>query len=168
MTIPDVVTKIENSDLFARFKEEYDDAYLAHAFSMQETGSEPAWQLGYYLPKKEKLVVFTADPLERLPEDEAFNKGEPIKKLSLKEVTTTYADAKEAALAKFHKEFPAEDITKVIAILQHLETQVYNFTLVTRSFNMCNVRVDAASGEIVAFEMRSIMSLRQSDEGEKK
>lgn len=164
MTIPDVKGKVEGSEIFARFKKEFPDAYLAHAFSMQASGGTPEWQLGYYLPKKEKLVVFKAEPLERLPEDEAFNKGESIKALKLKEVKHSYADAKEIALKEFHEKFPAEDVTKVITILQHLETQVYNFTLVTRTFNMCNVRVDATSGTIVKFEMRSILSLRSSDE----
>jgi uncharacterized membrane protein YkoI len=135
---------------------------------MHGTNEDHEWQVGYYLPEAEKLVVFNTEPVERLPEDEAFNKGQKIKELDLEKVVIAYADAKNTALELLHKESPVEEVTKVITILQHLDAQVFNFTIVTNQFNIVNVRVDAGSGEVVSHEKRSIMSLRQSDEEMKK
>lgn len=163
MEMQEAIRKVEASTLFTTFKEKFPDAYLVHAFCMHATGKEHEWQIGYFLPKTEKLVVFKTEPLERLPEDEAFNKGEAIKALDMEKVKLSYSDAKDVALELQQQEWPAEQVTKVIAILQHLEKQVYNFTLVLGSLQMLNVRVDAATGKIIKKELRSIMSLRQSD-----
>lgn len=164
MDVRDAITRVTGSDAFRAFKEEHADAYLVHAFSMHESGKEHEWQLGYYLPEEEKIVVFKVDPLERLPPDDAFNKGEPIAELRMDEVKLSYADAKDAALSLLAERHPAEMATKVIVILQRLDRQVFNFTLVTQAFNMFTVRIDAATGEVVSAQIRSVLSLRQSDE----
>ncbi len=164
MDVHAAIAKVEGSEAFKGFSAKEKGAYLVHAFSMHSAGGEPEWQIGYYLPEREKLVVFKAEPLERMPEDEAFNKGEPIKRLDMEKVKITPEEAEQRALALKEERFPAETVTKVILLLQRLETQLYNLTLVTSTFNILNVRVDAASGEVLASAFRSIMSLRQSEE----
>ncbi len=153
--------ELEANATYRTFKKNHEEYYLAHAFSMHKPGETPEWQVGYYSPKTSKVVVFKTGPVEQLPADEAFNKGEAIKRLDLSLVTLSPKLAEEKALAVKAKEHPGELVTKVIVILQHLDRQVYNFTLVTAAFNILNVRVDAASGEVVSSQLRSIMSLRR-------
>jgi|GEM_PF-1757191 len=168
MEINAAIAKVEGSTAFKEFSANEKGAYLVHAFSMHSVGGEPEWQIGYYLPEREKLVVFKAEPLERMPEDEAFNKGEPIKRLDMEKVKMTPEEAERRAFSLKEEKFPAETVTKVIMILQHLDVQLYNFTLVTSMFSILNVRVDAASGEIIESTFRSIMDLRRSEKtGEK-
>ncbi len=159
MQIKEAMKRVESSAKFKEFRRQEPDAYLAHAFSMHVAGNEGEWQLGYFLPKREKLVVFRSVQIERLPEDEAFNKGEPIARLDMKSVKMPFEEAEAKAMATKQEAYPAEEVTKVIVILQHLDRQLYNFTLVTRTFNMINIRVDASSGEVIKQSLQSIMSL---------
>ncbi len=168
MDIKEEVAMVEASPEFAAFREENANVYLAHAFSMHGKDEPCGCQIGYYAPGKDKLIVFDTAPVKRLPEDDAFNKDGTIKRLDLQKVKLSCEEAEEKALAFQRQEFPNENVTKVIMILQNLDAQLYNFTLVTDHFNILNVRVDAGSGEVLSHDIKSILSLRKSDEERKK
>jgi uncharacterized membrane protein YkoI len=55
--------------------------------------------------------------------------------------------------------YPGKSVTKRIIILQNLEAQVYNITLVTLSFDIINIKVDAVTGKVLADNIQNIMSL---------
>jgi hypothetical protein len=159
--------ELESSAEYLQFSKESQGFYLAHVFSMHTPGSEPAPQFGYYSPATGRIVVFQTRPVVRLPEDEAFNQGTHIAELALGEVTLDAQEAERIALEALKRRAPAETVTKVILFLQHLDRQLFNITLVTATFNLLNVRIDAVTGEVILEEMRSIMSLRRSDEAVK-
>ena len=159
--LSEALEELEANPGYQSFKRDNHEYHLAHAFSMHKPGAAPDWQVGLYSPKTGKVVVFKTGPVEQLPAEEAFTKGEAVKRLDLALVTLDPERAEERALAVKEKERPGEIVTKVIVILQHLDRQVYNVTLVTAAFNILNVRVDAASGEVVSSQVRSIMSLRR-------
>ncbi len=167
MDLDAAVKTVTGSDEYKAFSKENPEYRLAHAFSMHAPGEGFAWQFGFYSSKTKKLVVFKTAPVEKLPEDDAFNKGEEIEALDLTAVKLSPEEAERKAFGLKEEKFPAEQVTKVILVLQRLDRQVFNFTLVTMTFNILNVRVDAASGEIVSAEMRSIMSLRRKEDDEK-
>ncbi len=163
-SVTTLVQRVEKSDSFAAFRDEAKEAYLAHLFLMHAPGEEVPFQLGYYDPATKKLTVFQERQgvVERLPEDDAFTKGK-IAPLDLSRVTVEWRAAEERALAAHREKSPAERVTKVIIVLQHLDRQLYNITLVTDHFNIVNVRIDAHDGEMVKYDARSIMSLKASD-----
>ncbi len=167
MELDAAIKAVKGSDEYRSFSKQSPEYRLAHAFSMHAPDEGFDWQLGFYSPKTQKLVVFKTSPVEKLPEDDAFNRGEEIKELDLKAVKLSPEEAERTAFGLKQEKFPAEQVTKIILVLQRLDRQVYNFTLVTMTFNILNVRVDAASGEIVSAEMRSIMSLRRDEDGKK-
>ncbi|MBR9693345.1 hypothetical protein GOV07_05490 [Candidatus Woesearchaeota archaeon] len=164
MDVTDTVNKIEASPEFKEFSKEHTEAYLAHIFSMHEQPGAFSLQIGYFSPKSDKMTVFETEPLKRLPDDETFKKEGTVAQLDLEKVKVSMAEAEEKALLFQREKYSAELVTKIIIVLQHLDAQVYNFTLVTKNFNILNIRLDATSGEVASHEMRSIMSLRQSDE----
>jgi len=168
MDVKDDIAAVEASPKFAAFKKECNNAYLAHVFSMHGKGEACHCQIGYYSPGKDKLIVFEAEPVKLLPEDDAFNRGEPIKRLDMDAVGLSCAEAEEKALTFQRQQFPNETVTKIIMVLQHLNRQLYNCTLITDHFNILNVRLDAESGKVVSHEIKSILSLRKSDEEKKK
>lgn len=161
MEIHDAIKRVEESDAFARLQERESGAYLVHVFSMHPQGEDPEWQVGYYAPRTKKLIVFETQPVKELPPDDAFNKGEEIKVLNLDDVAISFATAEEKAVAFLQQLRPAETVTKVIVLLQHLDRTLYNITLVTNLFNILNVRIDAKTGEVYQHDLRSILSLRK-------
>jgi hypothetical protein len=162
MELTAAIMAIESSEAFKGFSKEHPKRYFAHAFSMERPEDPFRWQLGYYVPDIKKLFVFKAEPVEALPADDAYGEV-AITRLELKDIKVEPDDAKKVALGLKEQRFPAEQVTKVILILQNLDRPLYNFTLVTSTFNILNLRIDAMSGEVLSSEMRSIMSLRRDE-----
>jgi len=163
MELHAALTAVEKSKEFKTFKKAAPSYKLAHAFSMHAPKGEFSWQFGYYSLETKKLVVFKSEPIEKMPEDDAFNEGSEIKALTLTKVTVTAQEAQETALTLLGEKYPADVPNKVILILQRLDRQIYNFTFITVALNMINIRVDAATKEIVSSEHRSLMSLRRQE-----
>ncbi|MBN2052443.1 PepSY domain-containing protein [Candidatus Woesearchaeota archaeon] len=161
MNIKDALKKVEASRAFKQFRKEHKDYYLVHCFAMVAEGEKDyKWELGYYSEKRDKLVVFEAgQEITMRPEEDAFKKEGTIKKLELGKVKASVAKVLKACDELVQKKYPGKSITKRIIILQNLETQVYNITLVTLSFDILNIRVDAVSGKILSDNIQNIMSL---------
>ncbi len=168
MEFKEILKKVEDSKEFKEFAQEHADKYLAHGFTMHSKPGEYDYQLGYFCPSTGLITVFTVDPVKRLPDDQAFNKEGTVKALDPDKVTVQCSAAEQQALDFLKEKYPNETVTKIIIIVQNLDVQVYNITLVTDHFNILNARIDAASGELISHTMRSILSLRQSDEGKTK
>ena len=162
MDLQAAITAVESSEPFKGFSKEHPKRYFAHAFSMERPEDPFRWQFGYYVPDIRKLFVFKAEPVEALPADDAYGET-PIKRLDIKEIRVDTEQAKKLALDFKEQKFPAEQVTKVILIVQNLDRPLYNFTLVTSTFNILNLRIDAKSGEVLSSEMHPIMSLRRDE-----
>jgi hypothetical protein len=163
--LKEVVKKVESSKIFKSFKKEHQDYFLAHCFVMLNEGEKQfAWQLGYYSEKTDKLVVFDTLPkINMMPEDEAFKKEGTINKLDISKVKVSVSKALKICDELVGKKYPNRTVTKRIIILQNLEKQMYNITLVTISFDILNIRIDASTGEVLSDNIQSIMSLGKRD-----
>lgn len=160
MKINEMITKIESSDSYKEYKEEHKDAYIAHFFCMHNAAVDD-WQAGYYSKKTDKITVFELKPLKRLPEEEVFKKEENlVKPLITSNVKIEPDEAFEIIEEVRAKHYKLEDVTKTILLLQTLEKEIYNVTLVTKSLNLIHIKIDAETGEIMLHEKKSIMSLR--------
>lgn len=146
MKAPDAVGKLEAGSEFAEWKKGSKDAFLSSIFAMFDKEHEGEWLISYYSPSAKKITTFFVDELETLKKGEdAADK--PVKQLDTGKVKVELADALAAAKAALEKK-TGESTQKTIAILQNLdEGQVWNISLMTSSFNMFNIKIDAETGK---------------------
>jgi len=172
MALKEVVKKVESSKSFKQFIKSHPDYFLAHCFSMlvegeKEKGAKKQdikWELGYYSLKTDKIVVFETEPkINMRPEEDAFKKEGIIKKLDIAKVKISISKALKVCDELVDKKYPNRSITKKIIILQNLDKQIYNITLVTLSFDILNIRIDAITGEVLSDNIQSIMGLGRKD-----
>lgn len=158
-----LVGDVEDSKIFCSFIKKHPGYYLAHCFTMLNEGDKEKdikWELGYYSDNTDKLVVFETVPeIKMHPEEEAFKKEGSIKKLDIKKVKVSITKTMKICNELVEEKYPNRSITKSIIILQNLEKQIYNITFVTLSFDILNIRLDAATGEVLSDNIQSIMSL---------
>jgi hypothetical protein len=167
MNLKQTIKKVESSKDFKQFIKSHPDYFLAHCFAMLVEGEKEKdikWELGYYSEKTDKVVVFETVPeINMRPEEDAFKKDGTIKKLDIKKVKIDISKALKICSELTDKKYPNRSITKKIIILQNLEKEIFNITLVTLSFDILNIRLDAATGEILSDNIQSIMGLGRKD-----
>jgi hypothetical protein len=154
-----LIKKLESSSQFKKFKKEHPDYYLVHCFKMIEQKGESEWQIGYYSEEKDRMIVFNTKPIKVNPEEEIFKKAGVIKKLDIRKVKTGFERALEIAEDIRKRYYSGEMITKKIIILQHLKKQLWNITLISMSFNIINIKINAETGIILKKSIESIMKL---------
>jgi len=161
MDIKQYLKKVAESKVYKHFMKQHKDYFLVHCFTMLSEGDkEFKWELGYYSEKTDKLVVFEASPkISMRPEEEAFKPEGTIKKLEMSKVKTSLSKALKACDELVASKYPGKSITKRIIILQSLDKQVFNITLVTLSFDILNIKIDASTGEVLSDNIQNIMSL---------
>jgi hypothetical protein len=165
MILSQALKSVKSSKVFKEFIKANPSYYLVHCFTMFKEGDrEYKWELGYYSPEKDNLVVFEAgDEVVMKPEEEAFKREGTIKKLEAQKVKVTLGKALEACDELVKKKYPGQGVTQRIIIIQNLEQQVYNITLVTLGFNIINIRIDASTGKVLSDNIQSILSLGKRD-----
>jgi uncharacterized membrane protein YkoI len=167
MDLKQTIKKVESSKAFKSFFKAHPHYFLAHCFAMLVEGEKEKdikWELGYYSEKTDKIVVFETMPKVNMrPEEDAFKKDGTIKKLDIKKVKISLTKALKICDELTNKKYPNRSITKKIIILQNLEKEIYNITLVTLSFDILNIRIDATSGEVLSDNIQSIMGLGRKD-----
>lgn len=150
---------LKATDEFKKFKDNEDGFVLAHAFMSKELGKESHWDFGFYHKGRDRIVVFETRPIKRSEEQEVFKKEGDVKPINLEEVEISYENAMQICENIRKDKYSSEVINKYIIILQNLHKQLWNITLITKSFNMINIRIDSKSGEIISDNKRSIMDL---------
>ncbi len=160
MELDEAVERLESSDTYQEFMDKNPDYYLVHAFNMEEQNWDD-WQFGYYEEESDTIVAFhMGKEIERAPEDDVLKEDGSVEELDLDSVEVTPGEAVETAQKYQESEYPQEHVTKTILILQSEDgQQLYNITLVTQSFELLNLKVDASTGEIDEETKESIMDL---------
>ena len=156
--------ELETSMLFQKWKQHHHDAYLTHFFIL----NNHEVQIGYYEPTKDTMWTFSSSGT--FTEDkEIFKEQKTVPALEMKQVSVSLEKAKEIADAYYKEKYSGDTISKEIIVLQNLDNKaVYNLTIITMTFKMMNIRIDALTGEIISQKMQSIMDLVQTFETTKK
>ncbi|MBN1274664.1 hypothetical protein JXA12_00020 [Candidatus Woesearchaeota archaeon] len=164
MDAHEAVEFVEGSERFRGFLGEDGSYYLVHCFCTVE-GERSPWQVGYYSRRTRKIVVFTAGKeVVQAPADEAFRESGHVPPLDVGGVSVRLDDALGVAGEVRRERYPHEAVGKTIVLLQVIGGRpLWNLTFITQSFNMLNIRVDAASGEVVADSLHSLMSLGRQE-----
>jgi hypothetical protein len=157
--------KLIESDLFKEFISKSNGFYLVHVYSMTGTAGTAGdkhlggLEFGFYNEETDKIVVFETSPLKMRPEEDAFKEGKTINLLDLSLVKISLEEVMIIAEKKRKEKYPSEIVYKNILILQNIESQVWNVTLISMAFNIINMKIDAETGELLDSSIHSIMNL---------
>lgn len=156
--------EIEASSVYKSWKTHH-NSYLVHFFCMDEKV-----QVGYYDEKTDSIITFVKEKEVTKTEDkEIFRQEKKIARLEMSAVKITLQEAVEKAENIQKQKYPVDPVTKKIIVLQTINNlPVYNMTLITMTFKMLNLRINAATGDLLEEKMQPIMDFVQTIEKGKK
>lgn len=107
------------------------------------------WQFDFYNEKKETISSYVVKG-EKIEEanigEKPFKQDkDKINKLNLENVKINYKEALEIA----EKE-SKEPNSKIIILLQNMDTEIWNISFFTIAFNLVNVKIDAKTKKIIS------------------
>lgn len=166
MKLPDIIEKLEENSEFKKWREENQDAYLAHAFMMMDTANENIWQIGYYHPKSDTVTTFIleGDDIKISPETNIFKKpGAKVEPLDISKVKIGTIQAVETGEGIMEKEYPKAVPMKMFFIIQNIEEQgpVFNMTFITHDFKAINIRISSETGDVLSHKIESIIDIKK-------
>ena len=159
MDLHEALAKITRHPLFVEWHKNNPTSFLAHAFVMLDEANKNTWQIGFYNPDTHKMVTFVLEPgsVKRTDEQEILEGKTPISKLDVEHVKLSVEDALEKARECFDENYGAQSAIKHFFIIQELEGKaVFNITYLLQSFKTVNVKIDAASGEVIKHSIAAL------------
>ena len=161
MDIKQVVEHIESSNEFKEFIKENPKNYLVHLFSMMDTEHKDDWQVGYYSKKLDKITVFEFNDgkITVMLAEEAFKEKNYIAPLNINEIKVSVDQAMQTVQDILKNNYSTESLAKAIVLLQNLPEfkQLWNITIVTPTFNVINIKVNAITGEVIKHSKESLI-----------
>lgn len=155
----ELLSTLEKTDSFQQWSKIHPSGYLSHFFCQINAQFMPLskWEVGFYEPSAGKITVFIVlenGDAEIKPADDVFQKEKAaIEKLEIEKAGITLEQATQIWKGHFQEFFPRETIGDGFVILQALEKKsLWNFTFITKTIKFVNMKIDAASGEIVSQE----------------
>ncbi|MFC1769266.1 hypothetical protein ACFLZX_05900 [Nanoarchaeota archaeon] len=159
-------SKLKGNVLFNKWKESHKNTIFSYAFNMIEGEKLGKWQFGFYEKSSKKVTTFVVDGevVEKVNEDEVFKEPD-------KEVVETNVDVVKMPILEMFdriveftsKQYPNEVVVKIILILQNVEEfgNIWNITMVTKSMNTVNLKVDPVGGEIKSHKSLSLFEFKK-------
>ena len=126
--------------------------------------NDNVWQIGYYSKETDKLVVFenNNDLILIHPAEDALKKEEYIQMLELDKLKISKSDAVSICDGVLKENYKYESLNKAIFLLQNLPEygNVWNITIITETFSVINIKIDAITGKVVKHEKQNLMNWR--------
>lgn len=141
-----------------------DDLYLTSFLAnVEDATKDPDWTVNLYNPLEDNIYSYDSSSKEFTGPHEVFKEQDFIPELELEEVKIDFHTALKQALKEA---LPETEFTKIIAILQNIDGKnVWNFTLMNKSFHILNVRIDASNGNLLKKEPINLVEF-ESDKKE--
>lgn len=169
MELKEIISEIQNSEIYSNWNKDNSQCYLVHVFKMLDKANMTEWQVGYYNTENRMITTFVYDEetknITLNPESETFKKTEShIQELKLDNITSTYKEAEEILNKLKNEKYSAHPVDKAFFILQHLENLgiVWNFTLITKTMSVLNIKINAISKEVVEDKLTSIFEFKSN------
>lgn len=165
MDLKNSFKKLLSSNIFKKWRSNHKEAYLCSCFIL--IGDDivdknlSKWQFDFWMKEKEKMTSFLmGKEISMQEDDESFKKKETkILELDIKKTRLNMEDAFEK-IGKMD-EAKKEKFSKKIVILQNIEGRtMWNISLITDTFNVLNIKIDAISGEVISKESTSLLSFK--------
>lgn len=159
MDVKESYADLMASKEFREFVEKDPGFELVHAHIMKEAGKDANWEFGFYHKGRDRMVVFETKPIKRTPEQEVFKENPHINALEIEKTDISFDNAMIICENIRKEKFNSEPVTKYIVTLQNIHKQVWNITLITRAFNLINIRIDSDNGDVISTNKTSISEL---------
>ena len=163
MEVLKILKRLESDPEFKEWKQDNPDYYLAHIFFMVEPNKPFQFDIGFYHLEKNLMTTFllSDSDIQIKPDQEIFKDPEhPIKELDPAQVKIEYDKAMKLSNQVQQEHYKADLPSKEIVILQNIpQGLVWNITFMTQTFKTLNIKIDAASGDIVGHKIHSLMDL---------
>lgn len=162
MDITEVIKKIESSEEFKNIGPDY---YLVHIFRMMDADKSEDCQAGYYNKKSDRVIVFeyNDNTVKALPPEEAFKEKNYIAALDLGKVKCPMDEALNIAQDVVKNNYPSHLLSKAIVLLQKLPEygQLWNITVITHTFNVINIKINAENSQVIKHGMESLLGWKK-------
>ncbi|MBS3119908.1 PepSY domain-containing protein [Candidatus Woesearchaeota archaeon] len=152
----EILEKLEQSTAFKEWRKGHAQDYLTSFFTMDP---EQGWQLSYYDKNKDTITSFemAGESVKRNEISEVYKESGSLEPIDMKNVKISLDDAWRKALKLRARLYPNDLMQKKITILQNAgDMQVWNLTIISSAFRTINIRIDAATGEIIMHKASSI------------
>jgi len=163
MDINEVVSAVEASEEFKKIDPNH---YLVHIFRMMEAHSGEDCQVGYYLKSSDKITVFdyNDDKISVIPPQDVLKEDtHHVQSLDLSAVKIGMEEALQRSDDVVKTNYPSQLLMKAIVLLQNISPhgQIWNITVITHTFNVINIKLDAASGKLLYQNMESLLQWKK-------
>lgn len=162
MDIKKIVAEIESSKEFKSIDPEH---YLVHIFRMMDAHSPEECQVGYYNKASDKIIVFdyVNGKINVMPPQEAFKEQNYISPLNLEKINLSIDDAINIVQRILADNYSGHFFLKAILLLQSLPEygQIWNITIVTNTFNVINIKINAETSEVINHSMESLLGWKK-------
>ena len=164
MDFKNIIGVVENSSEYKEFIHKNPHYYLVHVFTTVdfEVVDNSLWQIGYYSPDTDKIVVFenNNDMIFIHPPTEALKKEEYIQKLDLDKLKISREEGMKICNDALKEKYPKELFSKAICLLQNLPEfgNVWNITIVTLALGVINIKIDAINGKVIKHTKENLMN----------
>lgn len=163
MEIQDMVSQVESSDIYLKWKKNNSDSYLCHALNIVDGHTFGNWQFGYFNKARHHITVFElSDPISISPESEVFQEEKTlVKPLEMEKVKIDINQAIERGNQLRDSHYSHIVLTKTVLILQNIEHGlVWNITFVGKAFEIINVKISAADNAILSHNLKPLFESR--------
>lgn len=155
------LNKLISSEIFKEFHENNHKSYLSSCFTIIVDDKKPVWQFHYYNKNEDTITTFkVSDKIKKIPNTEVFKReSDKVEELKIDKIKIQYSQALEKinSLEKYNQ----QEFDKTIIILQNVSKPIWNISMLTKSFNILNVRLSAETGEILKETFESLLSFKQ-------
>ena len=166
MTLQKVLDQVEQSPQYTHWKQENPEAYLSSFFKIVEGDDKQWWQVDFYNPKNDTITSFVAEKEVKLSgkDSKIFKKDNAkVTELDISKVAVEPETAIKSAHDLIKGKYAQEEITKEIIILQHVTNIVWNISCVTKTLKLCNVKVDAQTGDVLEDSIKNLLEFTRPD-----
>ena len=144
-------------------KEQKEAGFLCSVFMMTKVRimeEKKGWQFDFYNKEKKRITSYLVEDEVKLVEQEAevFESENEIKEINLDELDISFEEA--VKVAKDIVQDRHEGGEDIIVVLQNIDTLIWNITIVTSSFNMVNIRINAKNGKVISDNATSLLSFK--------
>ena len=149
--------RLIDSEVFKKWKKKHNDSYLCSCFNAKDGINDEYWNFDFY-NKNDRITTFgVAHEIIVNENQEIFRKDkEKITKIDLNDVKI---DLDKAVNLIGKPE--GEKFNKIISILQFKDILMWNITMISESFNILNVKINAVSGEEIYRNLGNVMDYRK-------
>ena len=143
---------VQQSPVFQAWFANHPASYLSSFFKIIEKEDVEWWQVDFYYPKGDTITSFVIDDKVKLAtKDSAVFKKEkePVLALDLTKVSIDIQKALQVAHTLQQEKYHMEKTSKTIVLLQTLNRTIWNISLLTSTFKLVNIRIDAKTGDVL-------------------